>query len=259
MRSKAWDHAWQWMRTSCQASRAPRDLWPPCRFAPPPAAGQGKRSVTGPDGPQDAPKTPPRLWEAGVKVRLSQDFVPEFRSAPGRLKEANSRQPAPPKFHSARTEAALSLIQRSLRQRASRRMRPGIGTGGLMVRDGAEAPPHHEELLTQENQPLRAAQRCGLAPTPASILTWTLIGDSHAGGESIGLSRRDRARHSFDGSCGDAVRTDHVQSRPRAGQRQWTGGVRGRRRAGRRICAGVALGGRFACTRRGSGRCGLRR
>ena len=37
------------------------------------------------------------------------------------------------------------LILRSLRQQASRRTRPGNRYRGLMVRDGAGAPPHHED------------------------------------------------------------------------------------------------------------------
>jgi hypothetical protein len=102
---------------------------------------------------------------------------------------------------------------------------------------------------------LRNSSRRGLAPT----LSWTLIGDSHTGGRSIGLPRGYAARHSFDGSCGNAIRSNCVQPRPLGRRRYWTGGVWGWRRTGGRICPGVAFGCRFGCPRRRSGWCGLRR
>jgi hypothetical protein len=60
-----------------------------------------------------------------------------------------SRELAGPTLVLLRHKQLYLLILRSLRQQASRRTRPGIGAGGLMVRDGADALPHHEGLPTQ--------------------------------------------------------------------------------------------------------------
>jgi hypothetical protein len=94
-----------------------------------------------------------------------------------------------------------------------------------------------------------------LAPTPS----WTLIGDSHAGRGSIGLSRGHSARHSFDRSCGNSICSNDVQSRTLNRLRQWTCGVWGWRCTGGRVCARVAFRCRFGCPGRRSGWCRLRR
>lgn len=94
-------------------------------------------------------------------------------------------------------------------------------------------------------------RRRRLAPMfPRSLISGSLIGDSHTGRRSIGLARDCSARNSLDRSCGNPVRRDRVQSRPLVGLRQWAGGVR------RRRCSGGCVGPRVALRR---GFVGLRR
>jgi hypothetical protein len=87
-------------------------------------------------------------------------------------------------------------------------------------------------------------------PMPSrTLIPCTLIGNSHTGCRSIGLACDCSAWHRLDRSGGNAVGSNRVQSRPRAGRRQWTRGVRGRRRR----CTRIAFRRGFAGLRRGSG------
>jgi hypothetical protein len=118
--------------------------------------------------------------------------------------------------HISVANADLIISYRTFPQsgRAPRQSRPAIilRSGGFVFWIAAGRPPsmHYpwSGVMGLNRAPCAAPMpRPWLAPTPS----WTLIGDSHAGRGSIGLSRGYAARHSFDRSCGNAICSNDVQ------------------------------------------------